>query len=134
LLEKGDIFLDIASVFAEILENSEAPYLIKIDVEGHEPVIFERLKQFLKSRKPKAIIFEFNEHIFNESINNSKDVPIFNILRQMGMIIYSIRRGTLIRPYLELLMENSNIPQSVDYIAVDEAKTDWLAERVRIRC
>ncbi|WP_026735600.1 FkbM family methyltransferase [Fischerella sp. PCC 9605] len=120
---------DSAQVFTQILKNSDAPYLIKIDVEGYEPVILNRVKDILGSRKPKAIIFEFNE-----DVKNSEEASIFHLLKQMDMVIYFIRRGALIRPSLELLPEKFDIPPSTDYIAIDQSNINWLSKRVKIKC
>lgn len=119
---------DSLPVFQKILGNNKNSYVIKIDVEGHEPVILNRVKNFLRSRKPKAIIFEFNEFC-----KNGEEPEIFSLLRQMGMVIFSIRRGAIVRPYLELLPERFERSSNTDYVAVDEAKVNWLSKRVRIR-
>lgn len=81
------------------------------------------------SRKPKAIIFEFNE-----DVKNSEEASIFHLLKQMDMVIYFIRRGALIRPSLELLPEKFDIPPSTDYIAIDQSNINWLSKRVKIKC
>jgi FkbM family methyltransferase len=117
-----------ATILSEILENKQNPYLIKIDVEGHERVIINSAKQFLVSRKPKAIIFEFNE---KEKIKDSESISIFNILRQMGMVIYYIPR-VFTKPYLKPLPENFEILTANDYVAVDETRIDWVKTRIPI--
>ncbi len=117
---------DSLNVFSEILENKDAPYLLKIDVEGHEAVILNRIKPILASKRPKAIVFEFNES------QDSQDLSIFNTLRQVGMVIYSIPR-TLGKPCLKPLPENFEVRPANDYLAVDEARIDWLKKRFQIQ-
>jgi hypothetical protein len=101
--------------------------LIKIDVEGHEPIILNRIKKIIQNRKPKAIIFEFNEWF-----TNNKESEIFTILKQLNMVIYYVRPSTLFQPSLKMIPEDFKVPPSNDYIAVEKSNIDWLKKRVKV--
>lgn len=119
---------DSLPILETIINNNNIQYLIKIDVEGHESIIFKRLKSLLVNRKPKAVIFEFNELI----VDNNKIPEIFNIFTSIGMEIFSIKRGSLLTPELETVSIPLENNRSTDFIAISKERIDWLHTRVKV--
>ncbi len=118
---------DSASVLAEILRNP-APYLIKMDVEGHELVILDRAKRILTERTPKAIIFEFVE----DDSKQAGSANVFSVLKEMDMPIYLMRSRSMLQPALQRLPDDFTPPPSADYVAVPSNRVDWLKQKVRV--
>jgi FkbM family methyltransferase len=56
--------------------------LIKIDVEGFEPNVIRGMSSFLKDKKVKAILIEFNQYWLNE--NNSSSRKLYDEIIDYG--------------------------------------------------
>lgn len=95
--------------------------LMKIDVEGHEEVLFAAAEQELKRLMPKAIVFE------SQGSRAAPSEPIGQILDRCGYSVYSIQKSllkTTFRP-----VKTSADCRTNDYLAVPRDRQ--IPERAR---
>jgi FkbM family methyltransferase len=86
--------------------------LIKIDVEGHEPVIFASMREWLVEKRPPIILFEC--HLYGQTFEEHKSVQI---LSELGYGFFSID----VRPYWHthlFAVTNTRRPIGYDFVAV----------------
>jgi FkbM family methyltransferase len=86
--------------------------LIKIDVEGHEPVIFESMREWLAEKRPTVILFEC--HLYGQAFEEHKSV---RILSGLGYEFFNIDR----RPYWHTRLSSTSETQrgfGSDFVAI----------------
>jgi hypothetical protein len=67
--------------------------LLKIDVEGYEPQVFQGAREFFAMREPKLILFE--------SLSGALDAGILEVLRTSGYRVFQLNEcGSLRRARL----------------------------------
>lgn len=86
--------------------------LLKIDVEGHEPVIFESMREWLAEKRPPVILFEC--HLHGQAFEEHKAVQI---LSGLGYEFFNIDT----RPYWHTRLNSTNKTQrrcGRDFVAI----------------
>jgi FkbM family methyltransferase len=116
--------IETGKALSQVVARDNRPYVVKIDVEGYEPVILERAAELFRSNPPKAILFEFQPRL--ATLGES---PVFRMLADIGMAIYPIHRS-LGRPSVAELSLSANATRAHDYLVVPRSRSKWLAERL----
>jgi len=84
--------------------------LVKIDVEGHEEVVFNNALKFFEQNRPDVVIFEsFGDGPLS-------DRPIAKILSGLGYRLLSFDRSIL-KPGLKPVRDGEIVP-SIDHVAI----------------
>jgi len=119
--------LKAGKALGEIVARDDRPYVMKIDVEGYEPMILEQMAELFRSSPPKAVLFEFQP-----TLATLGDSPLFRMLADRGFAIYPIPRS-LARPSLCELSLAANAIRAHDYLLIPQPRRAWLKERLAAR-
>lgn len=97
-------------------EKIESIDLLKIDVEGAEPLVFGGMKNSLIEKKVKVIVFEVNKNLFKYNFNSNK---LIRLLEKFEYKIYNFQ------PNHKLRLTNSHdfkFEETTNLVAVIENK------------
>jgi FkbM family methyltransferase len=111
---------------SRILANFASLDLVKIDIEGHEEVVFRSAKDEFARLQPRAILYEDKEG------KSSPGAPISSILTDIGYRIYGIEKTLTATKLAQINADNAR--HFNDFIAIsskrelpEKAKTRYLA-------
>lgn len=88
LADDGEISVPAVKA-AELIGDVDRVDLIKIDVEGHEAVVFRELKEELRRLRPRAILFE------DQTGEAAPDGAIGSVLGDLGYRTFSVKKELL---------------------------------------
>jgi len=103
--------------------NNKNILLMKIDVEGAEPEVFESSKKMIENNKIDYIIFELTYIIKNSLIKEQLDILPF--LKFSGYDLYEIVKE-------EIIFFSDNIKKKVNYW-IKEYKTNHLVQNPKLK-
>ena len=90
--------------------------LMKVDVEGHEPRLFEGARRWIEKVRPSVIVFE-SKHV---ALRSLKELEPFRMLSTMDYALFAIRRGRFrfrVVPIDTLIRRKGNV---TDYVALSK--------------